>query len=117
MLGTGCLPKLGNPAAEPRELIELVRGGPCGRELEEVSSGVRRRFEVGGVIKPDRKDWAEAGATREGVWLREALLLELPARLEAAFSRPLRQLPKAAASCTALGDAKFESVESVGKDC
>lgn len=98
MLGTwGCLPRLGKPA-ELLELVELERTA-CGRASDEGRSGVRRRFDVGGVIRPERNDCAEAGAVRDGVWLREEVVFCFPARAEDAFSRPLlRQLPKAAAS-------------------
>jgi hypothetical protein len=69
-------------------------------------------------MRPERKDCAECGAVRDGVWLREETVLEFPAKAEDALSRPLlRQLPNAAASWTALGEAKFERVASVGNDC
>ena len=92
------MPRLGNPAAEPLELLEFERRA-SGRAPEDGRSGVRRRFDVGGVMRPERKDCAEWGAARDGVWLREEALLEFPARAEDALSRPLlRQLPNAAAS-------------------
>lgn len=78
---------------------------------------MRRIFEVGGVIRPERKDCVECEVARDGVWFREAFVA-FPASAEAASPRPLlRQLPKAAASWTAFGDAKLDKVDRVGKDC
>lgn len=55
----GCLPRAGKPASvDARELFELVRRG-WGRCDEDESSDPRRALEVGGVMRPERKDWAE----------------------------------------------------------
>ena len=51
---------------DPIELDEFDRR-LCGLAPEDGRSGVRRRFDVGGVMSPERKDWVEAGAFREGV--------------------------------------------------
>jgi hypothetical protein len=58
----------------------------CGRELDDGSSGVRRMFDLGGVMRPERKDWEDCVVGREGVWLRE-LVFEFPASAEAASPR------------------------------
>jgi len=53
------LPKAGKPASvDARELFEFVRRG-WGRCEEDESSDPRRALEVGGVMRPERKDCAE----------------------------------------------------------
>src|ERR1700750_1433811 len=113
-----CFPRLGKPATElcvkvlefefDREL--------CGRIADD-ASGVRRKFDVGGVMRPERKPWlAGAGALREGVCVRD-VLVDAPESKIVVVARPFRQFPNAAASCTAFGDAKLDKLESVGKVC
>ena len=55
----GALPREGKPTSvDAREEFELTRW-TWGREDEEESSEDRRMLDVGGVMRPERKDWAE----------------------------------------------------------